>query len=167
MDVVLAALIALPILSRFLPLLQSKFAADIPCNPCSPWFAFSGHFKQDFLKLTVEGSLDLREGGEEARIGTERIRAEEIRDGEMGKTSFRAFCVKFYADHVGKTGPEVCAASKVARLVAGSSCISEDEALDRFCQSATAENLADGKNGFYGQSALFIFGQCPGELAVA
>ena len=112
--------------------------------------------------MTVEGSLDLREGGEEARIGTERIRAEEIRDGEMGKTSFKAFCVEFYADPVGKTGPEACAASKVAR-----SGISEGETLDRFCKSATAENPADGGNGLYGQSALFIFGQCPGELTVA
>ena len=25
----------------------------------------------------------------------------------MGKTSFKTFCVEFYANHVGKTGPEV------------------------------------------------------------
>ena len=31
------------------------------------------------------------------------------RDGEMSKTSFKAVCVEFYADHVGKTGPEVYA----------------------------------------------------------
>ena len=27
----------------------------------------------------------------------------------MSKTSFTAFCVEFYANHVGKTGPEVYA----------------------------------------------------------
>ena len=37
--------------------------------------------------------------------------------------------------------------------------ISEDEALDRFYKSATAQNLADEENGLYGQSALFVFGQ--------
>lgn len=89
------------------------------------------------------------------------------RDGEMRKTSFKAFCAEFHADPVGKTGPKVCAASKVARLVSGRSGISEGETLDRFCQSATAENPADGENGLYGQPARFVFGQCPGELAVA
>ena len=73
------------------------------------------------------------------------------RDGEMSKTSFKAFCVEFYADHVGKTGPEVYA----------------EEALDRFYKSATAQNLADEENGLYGQSALFIFGQYLEELALS
>ena len=31
------------------------------------------------------------------------------KDGQMSKTSFKAFCVEFYAAHVGKTGPEVYA----------------------------------------------------------
>lgn len=53
---------------------------------------------------------------------------------------------------------------EVARLIARRFGISEDEALDRFYKSATAENLADEENGLYGQSALFIFGQYLEEL---
>lgn len=149
----------------------------------------------------------------------------------MSKTSFKAFCLEFYADHVGKTGPEVYAAfeksgllqeldrdyedlhgmgmealmqlfdqwfskrarhwricgssaatrcgmgehhliratliPEIARLIAGRFGISEDEALDRFYKSATAQNLADEENGLYGQSALFIFGQYLEELALS
>ncbi len=48
---------------------------------------------------------------------------------------------------------------EVVRLIAERFGISEDEALARFYQSATAQNLADEENGMYGQSALFIFGQ--------
>ena len=55
---------------------------------------------------------------------------------------------------------------EVARLIAGRFGISEDEALDRFYKSATAETLADEANGLYGQSALFIFGQYLEELAM-
>ncbi len=136
----------------------------------------------------------------------------------MSKTTFKTFCVEFYADHVGKTGPEVYAAfektgllreldrdyedlhglgmealmqlfderlgkelghqrcehhliratliPQIARLIAGRFGISGDEALDCFCKSATAENLADGESGLYGQPALFSFGQCLEELAV-
>lgn len=36
--------------------------------------------------------------------------------------------------------------------------ISENEALQRFYQSKTAENYADEDTGLYGQSALHIFG---------
>ena len=132
----------------------------------------------------------------------------------MSKTSFKTFCVEFYANHAGKTGPEVYAEfeksgllkelendyedlhgmgmealmqlfdeylgngvaksglqacehnqiraliiPEVARLIAKRFGISEEEALDRFYKSATAQNLADEANGLYGQSALFIFGQ--------
>ena len=55
---------------------------------------------------------------------------------------------------------------EIARLIAGQFGISEDEALDRFYKSATAQNLADEENGLYGQSALFIFGQYLEELAL-
>ena len=55
---------------------------------------------------------------------------------------------------------------EVARLIAGRFGIPEDEALDRFYKSATAQNLADEQNGLYGQSALFIFGQYLEELAL-
>ena len=48
---------------------------------------------------------------------------------------------------------------EVVRLIAERFGISEDEALDRFYRSATAQNLADEENGLYGQSALFVFGQ--------
>ena len=48
---------------------------------------------------------------------------------------------------------------EVVRLIAERSGIYEDEALDRFYRSATAQNLADEENGLYGQSALFVFGQ--------
>lgn len=39
------------------------------------------------------------------------------RVGEMGTTSFKAFCVEFYAAHVGKTGPEVYAAFEKSGLL--------------------------------------------------
>lgn len=48
---------------------------------------------------------------------------------------------------------------EVVRLIAERFGVSEDEALDRFYRSATAQNLADEENGLYGQSALFVFGQ--------
>ena len=48
---------------------------------------------------------------------------------------------------------------EVAKLIAERFGISEEEALDRFYKSATAQNLADEENGLYGQSVLFIFGQ--------
>lgn len=54
---------------------------------------------------------------------------------------------------------------EVVRLIAERFGVSEDEALARFYQSATAQNLADEENGLYGQSALFIFGQYLQETA--
>ena len=48
---------------------------------------------------------------------------------------------------------------EVAKLISERFGISEEEALDRFYKSATAQNLADEENGLYGQSVLFIFGQ--------
>lgn len=56
---------------------------------------------------------------------------------------------------------------EIAHLIAGRFGISEDEALDRFYKSATAQNLADEENGLYGQSALFIFGLYLEELTRA
>ena len=56
---------------------------------------------------------------------------------------------------------------EVARLIAERFGVSEDEALDRFYKSATAQNLADEENGLYGQSALFIFGQYLQETNLA
>lgn len=47
----------------------------------------------------------------------------------------------------------------VVQLIAKHFGVSEENALERFYRSATAENLADEENGLYGQSALFIFGQ--------
>ena len=35
----------------------------------------------------------------------------------MSKTSFKAFCVEFYANHVGTTGPEVYAAFEKSGLL--------------------------------------------------
>lgn len=56
---------------------------------------------------------------------------------------------------------------EVVRLIAERFGISEDEALDRFYRSATAQNLADEENGLYGQSALFVFGQYLQEMSGA
>ena len=53
---------------------------------------------------------------------------------------------------------------EIVRLIAQRFKISEDEALDDFYKSATAQNLADEENGLYGQSALFIFGQYLEEM---
>lgn len=36
--------------------------------------------------------------------------------------------------------------------------MTENEAMEAFYTSATAESLADEETGLYGQSALFIFG---------
>ena len=55
---------------------------------------------------------------------------------------------------------------EVAKLIAKRFKISEDEALDCFYKSATAQNLADEENGLYGQSALFVFGQYIEEASV-
>ena len=54
----------------------------------------------------------------------------------------------------------------VVELIARHFQISEDEALERFYTSATAQNLADEKNGLYGQSVLFIFGLYLEELTI-
>ena len=56
---------------------------------------------------------------------------------------------------------------EVVRLIAERFGVSEDEALDRFYRSATAQNLADEENGLYGQSALFVFGQYLQEMSGA
>ena len=53
---------------------------------------------------------------------------------------------------------------EVIKLIAEHDGISLDEALERFYNSATAENLADEESGLYGQSALFIFGQYLEEM---
>ena len=56
---------------------------------------------------------------------------------------------------------------EVARFIAKRFNVSEDEALDRFYKSATAQNLADEETGLYGQSALFIFSQYLEEISEA
>lgn len=56
---------------------------------------------------------------------------------------------------------------EVVRLIAERFRVPEDEALDRFYRSATAQNLADEENGLYGQSALFVFGQYLQEMSGA
>ena len=48
--------------------------------------------------------------------------------------------------------------SEVVKMIAEHDHINEEEALDRFYASATAENLADDETGLYGQSALYIYG---------
>ena len=78
----------------------------------------------------------------------------------MSKTSFKSFCVEFYANHVGKTISYVVQGvmrreDALERLRFQHS----NEALSRFYKSATAQNLSDEEDGLYGQSALFIFGQ--------
>ena len=47
---------------------------------------------------------------------------------------------------------------EIIRLISKYYKISENEALQRFYQSKTAENYADEDTGLYGQSALHIFG---------
>ena len=44
---------------------------------------------------------------------------------------------------------------------------SEEEALDRFYESATGANFHDDETGLYGQSALFIFGEFMDEMKMA
>lgn len=47
---------------------------------------------------------------------------------------------------------------EIIRLISKYYKISENEALQRFYQSKTAENYADEETGLYGQSALHIAG---------
>ena len=47
---------------------------------------------------------------------------------------------------------------EIVRLISKYYKISENESLQRFYQSKTAENYADEETGLYGQSALHIAG---------
>ncbi|MCC8196313.1 MAG: hypothetical protein LIO49_05860 [Ruminococcus sp.] len=47
---------------------------------------------------------------------------------------------------------------EVVRMISEKYNISEEEAMDEFYTSRTAESLSDSDTGLYGQSALFIFG---------
>ena len=47
---------------------------------------------------------------------------------------------------------------EIIRMISQYYEISENEALQRFYQSKTAENYADEETGLYGQSALYIVG---------
>jgi hypothetical protein len=58
--------------------------------------------------------LDLREKREKREWDENDT---HTRDGEMSRASFKAFCVEFYAAHVGKTGPEVYAAFEKSGLL--------------------------------------------------
>lgn len=40
---------------------------------------------------------------------------------------------------------------------------SEEEAMERFYDSATGANFSDDETGLYGQSALYIFGEFENE----
>ena len=53
---------------------------------------------------------------------------------------------------------------EIIRLISKYYKISENEALQRFYQSKTAENYADEETGLYGQSALQIAGLLIMEL---
>lgn len=47
---------------------------------------------------------------------------------------------------------------EIVRLLCKYYKITEDEALQRFYQSKTAENYADDETGLYGETALYITG---------
>ncbi|MCD7804194.1 MAG: hypothetical protein LUH03_03445 [Oscillospiraceae bacterium] len=47
---------------------------------------------------------------------------------------------------------------EIIRMISEKYNISEEEAMDEFYTSGTAESLSDSDTGLYGQSALFIFG---------
>ena len=53
---------------------------------------------------------------------------------------------------------------EIIRLISKYYQISENEALQRFYRSKTAENYADEETGLYGQSALYIAGLLIMEL---
>ena len=53
---------------------------------------------------------------------------------------------------------------KIIRIICKYYKITENEALQRFYQSKTAENYADEETGLYGQSALHIAGMFIIEL---
>jgi len=48
--------------------------------------------------------------------------------------------------------------SEVVRMIAEKFQLPEEEAMDQFYTSGTAEALSDDEIGLYGQPALFIFG---------
>lgn len=45
----------------------------------------------------------------------------------------------------------------IVKLISEKYKLPENEALDKFYASVTAQNLADDETGLYGQSALYIF----------
>ncbi|MCD7784479.1 MAG: hypothetical protein LUH18_02700 [Oscillospiraceae bacterium] len=47
---------------------------------------------------------------------------------------------------------------EIVRMISEKFNVSEEEAMDEFYTSRTAESLSDSETGLYGQSALFIFG---------
>ena len=48
---------------------------------------------------------------------------------------------------------------EIVRLIVERYGWSEDEALERFYDSATGASFSDDETGLYGQSALFIYGE--------
>ena len=46
---------------------------------------------------------------------------------------------------------------EIVRMISEKYNCSEEEAMDRFYDSATGANFSDDETGLYGQSALFIF----------
>ena len=52
----------------------------------------------------------------------------------------------------------------VIRMICEKFQMNEERALDAFYTSATGANFSDDETGFYGQSALYIFGQFCEEM---
>ena len=53
---------------------------------------------------------------------------------------------------------------EIIKLIMEKYSLSEPEALDQFCNSATGASFADDETGLYGQSFLHIFGLFDEEM---
>lgn len=53
---------------------------------------------------------------------------------------------------------------EIVRLISSKYGWSEEEAMDRFYDSATGASFSDDETGLYGQSALYIFGLFADEI---
>lgn len=53
---------------------------------------------------------------------------------------------------------------EIVRMISEKYNCSEEEAMDRFYDSATGANFSDDETGLYGQSALYIFSLFEDEI---
>ena len=76
----------------------------------------------------------------------------------MSTLSFKAFCIEYYAAHIGQSSNEVYGLPEIIQKIMLHDHLSENEALRAFYLSATGASFADDETGLYSQSPNYIFG---------